>query len=663
MKHQTHIERLAGRESVARARGRTEPVIGHDDRNAGAVAAEPAIEGARGPWAVGSIVAGRFVLQRRLGRDRYGPIYKALDRSLSDARIGVEHHVALQELHPRIAMQRNLLERLEQQLLNPQSWSHPNLVKLIELGRDGEKYFLSSELLEGASLRLVLDESAPEALAYHDVLAVLRAAGDALNYAHAKGIVHGDLRPENAFVTNDYAVKLLGLLPITEPRASAFFVEDRDSDGQPHPSDDVYGLACLAYELLTRRHPYNGNSPLEALHAGLAPYPVPDLAPLRWEALSRGLALRRERRTASVAELLTGLGVTGTEILRPDEDAQPKPAPAAAWPEVTVPLMDARHRGGAGVTAVAAAPAALADARPARARDSSVMALSFDAEAPALAFARPRSRRRSNSARMARMGLGGVLLAALGAVALLVYRDYSQLRLQAGDVIENASVFASEELARWQARSAAPKRAEVSPAAVSGENEATELAAAVPPESPPAPKESPPKASTAAVPTLSTAADSGAQASASEPVVRSTREAAVTPPAAPPAAAPIAAAAVAAAPAASTPRFEFAERTVTVSEREPSARVVIRRTGSLAEEASVVWWTVDRTALADEDYAVLGARIEHFAAGEETRAIYVPLVADSVAEQRESFFVNLGADRAGSRAGVRLEVVVLDDDS
>ena len=86
---------------------------------------------------------------------------------------------------------------------------------------------------------------------------------------------------------------------------------------------------------------------------------------------------------------------------------------------------------------------------------------------------------------------------------------------------------------------------------------------------------------------------------------------------------------------------------MTVSEAEGSARIVIRRTGSLDTEAGVVWWTADRTALADEDYAVLGARIERFAAGEESKVVHVPLVVDSLAERRESFVVNLRVDGAG----------------
>jgi serine/threonine protein kinase len=346
----------------------------------------------------------------------------------------------LQELHPRIAAQPTLLERLEQLPLQPQSWSHPNLVKLLELGRDGAKHFLSMELLEGVSLRFVLDDSAPEARATK--YGVPRG-GDALNYAHAKGVVHGDLRPENVFVTTAYTIKLLDLLPSSEPRPTAFFVDDADNNGQAHPSDDVYGLACLAYELLTGRHPYNGNSPLEALRAGLAPRPIPGLPPPRWEALSRGLALYRERRTASVAELLAGLGVTGTETLRPAEAAQP----AAGWPEVTVASADAHHDRGA-VSGAAPPTAATTPA----ARPADPLAKPVFTPAPARAIRRPRSTRRSSRVPMA---LGVALVAAL---AVLVYLDYSRLRIEAGDLIEAASAFTSEEIAQWQARSAAPTR-------------------------------------------------------------------------------------------------------------------------------------------------------------------------------------------------------------
>ena len=110
---------------------------------------------------------------------------------------------------------------------------------------------------------------------------------------------------------------------------------------------------------------------------------------------------------------------------------------------------------------------------------------------------------------------------------------------------------------------------------------------------------------------------------------------------------------------------EFAAPVVTVSEGQTVATAAIRRRGGSLSESSFVWWTSDGSARADDDYANLGARIEKFAAGEETRTINVPLVGDSKAEGRENFYVNL---REGEQLGRRLdqaqriEIVVVDDD-
>jgi hypothetical protein len=104
---------------------------------------------------------------------------------------------------------------------------------------------------------------------------------------------------------------------------------------------------------------------------------------------------------------------------------------------------------------------------------------------------------------------------------------------------------------------------------------------------------------------------------------------------------------------------------VTISEGRAVASTTIRRRGGNLGESSVVWWTSDGTAHADDDYANLGARIEKFAAGQETLEIYIPIVVDSNPEGRENFYLSLRNSEAPGRRSdqaQRIEIVIVDDD-
>jgi hypothetical protein len=118
-------------------------------------------------------------------------------------------------------------------------------------------------------------------------------------------------------------------------------------------------------------------------------------------------------------------------------------------------------------------------------------------------------------------------------------------------------------------------------------------------------------------------------------------------------------------PAARGPtRFDFPQPVLAVQENAVAARIVIRRTGDLSGTASVAWWTTEGTARADADFADLGARVEEFEPGEQTRAVFVPLTNDTAAESTKSFNVYLGrgedAREGEPTSGMRVEIV--DDD-
>lgn len=107
--------------------------------------------------------------------------------------------------------------------------------------------------------------------------------------------------------------------------------------------------------------------------------------------------------------------------------------------------------------------------------------------------------------------------------------------------------------------------------------------------------------------------------------------------------------------------FGFGSSTLSVSESEASAAVLVLREGDRRRPSSITWWTVDGTAKAGSDFADLGKPVLRFAASEQNRAIYVPIVGDRAVEGSENFYIHIAAgDSAETLA--RIEVVIVDDE-
>lgn len=573
---------------------------------------------------IGSIVGERFIVKAHLGRGRLDERYGAVDRSLSDPDVASERSVVLHFLNGRVAQQTRLLQKLETSYHHPHSWAHRNLIGILGFGSDRGEYFFVTEELEGGTLRTILDEVAPEVPPEEEALSVLAGIGDALKYAHAKGVIHGDIRPENVFVTRDLVVKLLDLLPATLPRTVPMFPEDNGAKGPlPDPRDDVYGLACVAYELFSGKHPFNSNTALEAFAAGLRPAPILSLDPRAWSALVSGLALRRDQRTASVAAFLADLGVTGRERLRraseADRGATATPAAVATsardddadWGDLSDKTLET------------------VSVRRPSARAASVGAPDMSAPDDDRRYELFRARRYEQRPRSASRWLPWVF--AIGGAAA-VYWNYAWLQqhgpewLAMGRDVVGKAIQGKQGSVPRVAREPAASPDAAPPAAI------PQLANPAPVGSAPPPKDASAQPPVAPAPTSLPATQVERVAIAGEP-----------------------------APA---EIFEPEKSVVVVSEAAPSAAITIRRHGSLDSSTSFVWWTTDGTAIADEDYINLGARIEKLTAGEQTRTIYVPIVHDSKPEGRESFYVNVRPGQGGKRQdpAERVEVVIEDDD-
>ena len=258
------------------------------------------------------LVAGRYRLHARIGHGRLGDIYEGTDEGYKE--LGVGQHVAVQLLPEKIALDRGLFDKLKVAYTELKAASHPNIVPFLDFDHDGKVSYLAMGFLDGASLRFVLDDVAT--LPLDEASAVIRGIGDALRFLHARSIVHGQLTANRVFITDDLEVRLLDIVPLDSDATILRNVASSDPFSRSDTGDDIYALACLAYEMLAGRHPFNFQTLAEARHARLKPARIDALPEKQWNAIRHALAFDGDRRTATVTEFLREFGITGSERLR-----------------------------------------------------------------------------------------------------------------------------------------------------------------------------------------------------------------------------------------------------------------------------------------------------------------------------------------------------------
>lgn len=287
------------------------------------------------PSAQRGVLRERYELQTMLGRGNAGTVYKALDRHRAHLADSAQC-VALKVLKLNYRQHPDALAELEREFHQAQSLSHQNIVSMFDLDRDADTYFLVMELLEGELLADVLRRLDRRTMARDRALGIVGSVGAALAHAHRRDIVHGDLKPRNVMITLAGDVKVLDFgfarsQPL-EPwigdaagegpaHTPAYASTERVNGQELHASEDVYSLACIAYELLSGQHPYGGRSaPLARAH-GREPERIASLSHKQWSALRTALRWSRDERQVDVMGLLAALGCAEVpqQISRPYE--------------------------------------------------------------------------------------------------------------------------------------------------------------------------------------------------------------------------------------------------------------------------------------------------------------------------------------------------------
>jgi serine/threonine-protein kinase len=217
-----------------------------------------------GPITVGALLAGRYRVTARIGAGGMATIYRAHDESL-------ERDVAVKVLHPHLAHDDSLQVRFRAEARAAAGLLHPNIVNVFDQGA-GEVPYIVMEYVDGPSLREVLDRRGR--LNPGEALAVIEPVVQALRRAHAAGLVHRDVKPENVLIAADGTVKVADFgiaraMAETSHTAtgmligSVHYLAPELMKGEPATArSDQYAVGVVLFELLTNRKPLPAETPM-----------------------------------------------------------------------------------------------------------------------------------------------------------------------------------------------------------------------------------------------------------------------------------------------------------------------------------------------------------------------------------------------------------------
>jgi serine/threonine protein kinase len=559
--------------------------------------------------AVGDVLRGRYRVQGLLGRGGMGTVFAAADQYRLD-RSGGDQRIAIKVLHTEVIKRPRLFAELRREFQHLQSLSHPNIVRVHEFDRDGDLAFFTMEYLSGAMLSRVLSNADSGALYRSYALAIVRDVGAAIAHAHARGVVHGDLNPANIFITDDGEVRVLDFgashqlhhgpwisefddqRPIavaTPSYASCQVLEGEVADAR----DDVYALACVAYALLSGRHPFNDDTALVARTSRAIPKRPNGLTGRQWDALREGLRFDRERRPSDIQSWLQRLDLRAAAPRLPAlqylMEARPQRTSVMKW-------------GTAAALIAVAAAAWLFGAR--------------DFE-----FART----------------GASLSAWVTSLFPHNVRTRSNLRVPSTDdtdALGGRPKPATEPPTKPPA-AGAPERSSARPDATVGPGAPSQ-------PSPPSSSNSraPLTAPSSAHPLPGTVAPRASAAASAPPAASSAPSVSSAP--------------FGVAPGqngnAGRARIELAVDNVEVAAGEAMARITVHRSRTLRDEVSFKWWTESGTAKPGQDFVPVKTRVEYIENGKNSADLVVPLVTDPARRAARNFYVVI--DEASDNAAL-----------
>jgi membrane protein YdbS with pleckstrin-like domain/predicted Ser/Thr protein kinase len=224
------------------------------------------------------VLSGRYRLLAPLGEGGMASVYRARDLRLN-------REVAVKILRDELTRDPDFLARFEREAQTVASLSHPNIVPVYDVGTEDSTHFIVMEFVRGRTLKDLL-ESGP----FPDIRAanVMQQILDALQYAHERGLIHRDVKPQNILITSDGIARLadFGIAHLVDGSStrtaailgSAQYLSPEQARGeQAGVQSDIYACGVVLYEMLAGQPPFAGRNALQIAHHHVhtAPNPLP----------------------------------------------------------------------------------------------------------------------------------------------------------------------------------------------------------------------------------------------------------------------------------------------------------------------------------------------------------------------------------------------------
>jgi eukaryotic-like serine/threonine-protein kinase len=290
----------------------------------------------------GELIAGRYELEQQVGSGGMSKVYRAHDRLL-------ERTVALKILHEHYSQDEEYVERFRREARSVAQLAHPNVVTVIDRGEHEGRQYIVFEFVEGENLKQLVEREGP--LPPRQVIELGLQVARALASAHARGVVHRDVKPQNVLLSEEGVPKVtdFGIARSSDVESvtltgtvmgTSEYLPPEQARGEPvDVRSDVYSLGAILYELCTGEVPYPGENPVSVAVRHLHE-PVPSVRERRRDipsrldaAIRRALAKDPAERFDSMDELiaelqacLRGLGGDGEETIVLPAPARPRRA-------------------------------------------------------------------------------------------------------------------------------------------------------------------------------------------------------------------------------------------------------------------------------------------------------------------------------------------------